>query len=371
MSDSTTLVFPAVGESAFRYLRRAVAHGERVIGAASVAVSDFDSAWGRLQHLPSIHEPNFEGEFVSLLEQHGIKRVYCPVSSVHDHVRRLIQTRSCSVELVGMSPIREQMSEHYNLMRRARAAHGFASVCSGMDSVVAPIEVAGVLRQAGLIYGESNDDKLAAVIGVFASAPQGDVVEVGSLMGRSAFVLRYLSWRYAIGAVLTVDPWSAGEAVQHQSPKGFQSLVDEWDFEVLAEGFFVNMIPLCSDNHAHLRMTSERGHDVYTRERAATALNGKQVGFLGGISVLHIDGNHDFDAVRLDCELWLPHLQPHGWLVLDDYIWAHGDGPYRVGNSILEKLAQQIDCSFVAGKALFVRFNSKLTPAMITAALAG
>lgn len=371
MSDSTTLVFPAVGESAFRYLRRAVAHGERVMGAASVAVGDFDAAWGTLKHLPSIHEPNFEREFVSLLEQHAINRVYCPVSSVHDHVRRLIQARRWGVELVGMSPIREQMSEHYSLMRRAQSAHAFASVCGETSTVLAPIEVAGVLRQAGLIYGESNDDKLAALIGVFTSAPSGDVVEVGSLMGRSAFVLRYLSWRYGIGAVLTVDPWSAGEAVQHQSPKDFQALVDEWDFEVLAEGFFVNMVPLCSDNHAHLRMTSARGHEIYTRERAATALNGKRVQFSGAISVLHIDGNHDFDAVRLDCELWLPHMQPHGWLVLDDYIWAHGDGPYRVGNSLLEKLAQQIDCSFTAGKALFVRFNSRLSAAMITAALAG
>ena len=45
------------------------------------------------------------------------------------------------------------------------------------------------------------------------------------------------------------------------------------------------------------------------------------------IAVIHIDGNHDHDCCRRDCELWLTRLAPQVWLILDDYLWAHGDGP--------------------------------------------
>jgi len=74
--------------------------------------------------------------------------------------------------------------------------------------------------------------------GYFLPAHQrGTSLKIGSLMGRSAFVLLYLAWRYRIGPVLTIDPWKSDNAIQRESPTEFQALVDEWDFEVLSEGF--------------------------------------------------------------------------------------------------------------------------------------
>jgi hypothetical protein len=42
--------------------------------------------------------------------------------------------------------------------------------------------------------------------------------------------------------------------------------------------------------------------------------------------------------------------------VLDDYLWAHGNGPQRMGDLLLEARRESIDCAFVCGKALFIRF---------------
>jgi hypothetical protein len=81
-----------------------------------------------------------------------------------------------------------------------------------------------------------------------------------------------------------------------------------------------------------------------------------QVDYQGKIAVIHIDGNHDYAKVKLDCELWLPLMAPDGWLILDDYLWVHGDGPHRVGDAILERRTQDIERAFVCGKALFVKF---------------
>ena len=69
------------------------------------------------------------------------------------------------------------------------------------------------------------------------------------------------------------------------------------------------------------------------------------------------DANHDYVSVDEDCRLWLTHLMPDGWLILDDYVWLHGDGPRRVGDALLDQRAGQISCAFVSGQALFVQLR--------------
>ena len=108
-------------------------------------------------------------------------------------------------------------------------------------------------------------------------------------------------------------------------------------------------------------MESEKGFYKYKQDLSATTQVFGTVTYKGQIAVLHIDGNHDYEKVALDCELWLTLLHMDGWLILDDYLWAHGDGPYRVGNAILKDKAASIAQSFVCGKALFVKFQRSTT----------
>jgi hypothetical protein len=35
--------------------------------------------------------------------------------------------------------------------------------------------------------------------------------------------------------------------------------------------------------------------------------------------------------VKADCDAWVPSIKRQGWLILDDYVCSHGDGPRRVG----------------------------------------
>lgn len=352
-----TLVFPAVNQAAIAYLSSARHRGEQVICAASVASDEIAAEWGGLHRLPSIYDDDFERSFLSLVDGKLISRLYCPVASVHDFMRRFLATRLLDIELVGQSPIRQQVEQHRQLMNRARRLFPLVELCADGAPSLSLVELAGVLRQAWLIYGESNDDKLAAMIGIFADASAGDVVEIGSLMGRSAFVLLYLAWRYRIGPVLTIDPWKSGTAIQRKSPSEFQTLVDEWDFEVLSEGFFVNMVPFRSDDLAHMRLTSEAAYAAYVSGERVLSSAGRAVEYSGRIAVIHIDGNHDYDCVKMDCMLWLERMLPVSWLILDDYIWAHGDGPYRVGNELLNEQQDRIERAFVCGKALFVKLR--------------
>lgn len=357
MTPGATLVFPAVTPAALDYVRAARLRGEPVVCAASVPCPEAEAEAGACLHLPSIHEAEFAANFLALVRERSIARLLCPVASVHGHLRRLIAERGLALELLGESPIRQQVAAHRALMARADGLAPLLAACADGAALPDRVELAGVLRQASLIYGESNDEKLAALVAVAASAPRGDVVEIGSLMGRSAFVLLWLARRHGLGPLLTIDPWTAHNAVQHDSPAGFQRLVDEWDFEALAEGFFVNQAPFGGGDHAHLRLPAAAAFDHYAAGRPIADRSGAPVAFGGRIALLHIDGNHDYDSVSRDLALWVPRLAAGAWLVLDDYVWAHGDGPRRAGDELLAAAAGRIDRAFACGKALFVRFE--------------
>ena len=355
-ADAATLIFPAVNDAALAYLNAARNRGERVVCAASVANEDMAAAAGTLYRLPSIHDADFVAQFFALADAHAIARVLCPVSTVHAFMVRLLAQHP-GLQLIGESPVQQQIAVHRALMARAQRLMPLVDLCSDEVGLLSLREVAGVLRQASLIYGESNDDKLAAMMGIFADAPAGDVVEIGSLMGRSAFVLLYLAWRYRIGPVLTIDPWAAAECAQHDSPEALQHVTDEWDYEVLSEGFMINLVPCRADDHAHLRLPSGQAFGAYDRREPILSPLGGRIAYSGRIAVIHIDGNHDHAAVQQDCDLWLRHLAPGGWLILDDYVWAHGDGPRRVGDALLHDRAGRVERAFCCGKALFVKLR--------------
>ena len=190
---------------------------------------------------------------------------------------------------------------------------------------------------------------------IFAGLPVGDVVEVGGFWGRSAYLLTWLAARFEIGPVLVVDPRSAEEALQSSAAALVQRDTHAQDWELIHQGFLLNLLPLARGRLGYLRMTSAEAHTRY--DEAPFCLESPPFGNLeysGEIALLHIDGNHDAAAVALDISLWVQHIRPGGWLVLDDYVWPHGDGPARAGDALLSQLGEEAACSFVAGKALFI-----------------
>ena len=352
----TTLIFPAVNQAALDYVEAAKERGEGVVCASSDRPSIFDYVCA---FLPAIHDKNFIHDFTALRVKHSITHVLCPVASVYAFMRKLIDDTgyrdqfpfALDLHLIGKSPIQQELDRHKALMKRATALAPTAKL--------PVIEVAGILRQASSIYGESNDEKLAAMMGIFADAPKGDVVEIGCLAGRTAFVLGYMARRDKIGTLLTVDPWSAAEGAQKDSPDVLTEMTGEWDWDALAEIFEVNMIGV---QHIHLRLPSKYADvAIVARDavynRCATEITSLDIKFTSKIAIIHIDGNHDYASVKQDCDLWLTRMVPGGWLILDDYVWAHGDGPRRAGDELLLERANDINNVFECGKALFVQFK--------------
>ncbi len=335
---------------------------------ASSVPQQLDGATGdRLHRLPSIHEADFEHRFLELVARFRVTRIHSPVASVFAQVKRVIEARGLRIALVGGSPQLEAIASHKALAARARRLLAHARAVSDAVEPRHLGRLHALLFLTRQIYGETNQDKLSAMFAAMASTVPGDVVEIGALAGRSAVALGYLANLFRVGPVLAIDPWSSGSMLQRDSPELIQGLTDLWSLDDVFALFLSNLALVPAGTANYLRATSI---DAEPRYRPGLTVETPEFGrtsYAGEISLLHIDGNHDLAAVLADCRLWVPRIAAGGWLILDDYVWAHGAGPHLVGDALVERYqATAIAQSFVCGKALFIRWSGR-PPAEIAA----
>jgi Methyltransferase domain len=359
-APDATLIFPCCVPAGDRYAEDARQRNERVVAASSLRHDPTAEHFDTWFYLPSVHDMDFAWRLDQAVTEHRIARIYCPVAVAYVVLRQMAVSGRLKVPLIGEMPVDKMLRDHRALMASALCHHAFIQDVSEARSSLTPLEVAAVLRQSLGIYGESNESKIAATMAIFADVPQGDVVEIGALAGRSASVLALMARRHRTGAVLVVDSWSASELIQQDSPPAIRDdLTHSWgDVRVPFESFIVSLLPIASRNEFnYLSMPSKQAHSIWADQLQAESEYFGRVRYRGAISVLHIDANHDYSHVREDCSLWLPHLLPGGWLILDDYFWLHGSGPRKVGDELLASRAQDVQRAFVCGKALFLKLS--------------
>ena len=157
-----------------------------------------------------------------------------------------------------------------------------------------------VQRVATTIEGWlSNAQGCALFRAAAATTGKGRIVEIGSWKGRSTAWLA-AGARLSGARVVAVDPHTGSR--------------EDPDAATLAEF------------HANLARAGVAGHVeplVMTSAEAARA-------FDAPIELLFIDGDHTYDAVRLDADLWLPKLVEGGTVMFHDVGTAGYSGPRRV-----------------------------------------
>jgi hypothetical protein len=169
--------------------------------------------------------------------------------------------------------------------------------------------------------------------------------------------LGYLASRYKLGSLICVDPWNTTELTDQGAGAAIinaELANTDIDSEKIFR-VFLNAVALL-ENVGYIRKISETATGDYEAAIRNGELHSPELGSIpigGQLSLLHIDANHRYDHVRRDVEIWSPYLAKGGWLLLDDYVWAFGDGPHRVGDALLS--SPLYDSAFVSGDTLFLR----------------
>jgi hypothetical protein len=352
-----TLVFPSSMTESIDYSRHAKGRGECVLAASSMHLDETARYYDEWVYLPVIYDETFDERFVATVHDRGVTHFYTPHTLVYARVKKLVDQHDLDLSIVSGSPLDVLESHYRELLDRCREIQVFIEAIDSQCKLPA-LTLASIFYHSSQIYGQTNESKIAAMIAAFHSAPKGDVIEIGSAWGRSAFVLAFLANHYSIGNVLCIDPWSGSIASQKESPKEVDAGTNALDWEMMFRMFRIHLLGHDYGNINYLRTTSEAGQKIYSRSAAVKSEEFGESRYSRKIAVIHIDGNHDFEYAIQDYRLWRPYVIPGGWIILDDYVWAHGDGPRRVGDMMLEEEAAQIDRCFTTGSALFVRFRS-------------
>jgi hypothetical protein len=351
------LVFPSALEEAAQFADEARSRGARIMGASSLDTDPnaarFD-AWARL---PFIGDDRFFDALARLVAQHGIEAVYTPHAPTFHLLEQQLPIRLPTLRLIGDGPFKRQMRKVESSLEEARKSQALIDEFAGGSAGFPAIILAGLLAQVDRLYGECSRQKILALCAIASTAPRGDIVEIGCLYGKSSYVLNRLGAHFGIGTTLAVDAWNLELSVQHDASVNIQTASGGWDWEVVYQGFLVNLVGCSAPPFNYLRATSTAAHRLYQHSRTVSSPEFGTTPLAGQIAVLHIDGNHDESAVEEDFRLWSPHLVDGGWIVFDDYHWPHGAGPRLVADRALLHYGRRVARHFIGGGAMFMKIS--------------
>jgi cephalosporin hydroxylase len=353
MSD-TVLIFPGGLPESQRIRDEARSSGHRVLGASALSYDPAASSYDAWEHLPYVHHVQFAERLTQVLLEHQISTIYSPHEVTSSVLAELLPKIAPNVRLVAPNPLLRTEEVYRKVLAKAQLATDSQWFgLTGGARRPAPLVRAGFIRLIDTIPGMTDLDKIDALFEVMRHAVEGDIVEIGSWWGRSAALFTLLSQYYSIGSVLCIDPWKSDRL--DQGVKVLDDASARMDTEHAFNIFQMNLAPLSKGDLNYCRATSEAAAVEYGADfRVANEIFG-ETRYTGSISILHIDGNHSLKQVSTDARLWCPLVKPGGWIIFDDYVWAFGDGPMRVGDAYLEQNGHQIDLSFVMGTALFIK----------------
>ncbi|MDO8786809.1 MAG: class I SAM-dependent methyltransferase [Sulfuritalea sp.] len=359
-SAKPILIFPGGMPRSLEYLQKCLRDGQAVIGASSLEYDVSREKYPSWLYLPYVTQPEFINALKQVILKFDIGGVYSPNPVAWNYLNRVLKEIAPGVPLVNNSPIDAELSGY----RAARSrAHTLLErpLPLASDLVTKPSisegELAALFRHADVIPGMCDHEKICALCEIARRSASGDVVEIGSWWGKSAFILARLARCYEIGNLLCVDPWSNEHLVQNDEKGLVDSGSAQMDAGEALMVFEMNLLPYSGDHVNYLRMPSTDGAKHYRGHTSATTTAFGITNYRGHIAILHIDGNHSYAAAKADVLAWSGFVVNGGWIIVDDYVWPYGDGPQRAGDEFLAENANRIDVAFVMGSALFIQLS--------------
>jgi len=359
LASHSVLVFPAGMPDALIWARHAIKNGVRVIGASSLAHDPARSNYSEWTFLPWLGDKNFSKELSRCVTEQRVDTIFTPHPVVWSVLRELLPQVSPEIGLEPVEPWADELADYrsYRDIAARFDSQPLALAAAGDPRPpLSPPKLAALVRLFQSTPGQCDETKLEALVAIFRHMPPGDIVEIGTLWGRSAIALAFLTKHYGIGNLLCVDPWRREDL--HQGLPQVDAVFENTPMEEIFEAFRINLAPFAGHLN-YLRALSKDAAELYAAERCVMTEEFGRTKYAGEISLLHIDGNHALEAVRADVRGWTRFVRPGGWVVFDDYRWPFGNGPRTGADEFLCERRKYVTTAFVAGGALFARRYSE------------
>lgn len=351
---NTALVFPGTSIEGLVFSDLYRNNGWHVIGAASVDCDGFKFFYDSWIDLPFVYETHFLEELCSLIKTRNIRKIFTAHEVMKHFLLSTVSIRFPDTELEFFESTSGSESFRQLCLQNFFSYKGLAKELGVLDRLTEK-EYFALAHRAFQMRGESGLKKLTFMMAAAGICPQGDVVELGVLSGRSAFVLGWLARRYRVGSVLCIDPWSPKDGAQEDSPKVLQNAFHRVNFDRFFDEFLLNLVPSFHSAFNYLRKTSSMVRPHFCENLKVSSKEFGVTSYCGKISLLHIDGNHDYSVVSDDITQWWSLVLPGGWIVIDDYEWPFGNGPKRAADELIAKNPNVFSAVSVCDGALFLR----------------
>ena len=150
--------------------------------------------------------------------------------------------------------------------------------------------------------------------------PHGDFCEIGIFGGINMFALYDTCKKHNMG-VIGIDP--------HDSSVCFNGV----PASEIEDNLTSTRYPLWKKFRENIEKTITE-HKLDIRYINDTSWNCHPLIKDESLSVLHIDGDHSYDGITKDFELFYPKMKNNGVILVDDYTW---DGVHRGTNDFVKK----------------------------------
>ena len=219
MARRPILIFPAGMPRSVTYLNNCKEEGREVIGSSSLAYDPARQLYPAWARLPYVTDPNFDEAFQRLVAQFDIGEVYTPNLVVWSYFEQHLGRLAASVVLANTSPVEEVLGGYRAAIKKAKSFTETPlplSIEPATHPMPSIIELASLCRYADLIPGMCDDEKFHVLLEIARHSVKGDIVEIGSWWGKSAFILAWLAQHFQTGNLLCIDPWSNAHLVQNE-----------------------------------------------------------------------------------------------------------------------------------------------------------
>jgi cephalosporin hydroxylase len=357
-TEKTVLIFPGGMPRSLEYLQDCLRDKRPVIGASSLPNDISKEQYPVWTYLPLVTQPEFNEALKHAIVEFNIGGIYSPNPVVWEYLNQNLGEITPGITLINDAPVNSELSGYRNATAHARDTLE-KPLCLASPAVAQPplseLELASLFRHADLIPGMCGHEKIAALCEIARYSPQGDIVEIGSWWGKSAFVLARLARCFHIGSLLCVDPWTNELLVSKDADAMVSKAFAAVDADEALKVFEMNLLPYSAGHVNYLRMPSTAGALQYKEGRSISTDAFGTTDYRGKIAILHIDGNHSYPDVTADIAAWSGFVRDGGWIILDDYNWAYGNGPQRAADEFLDESRHKIETAFFMGGALFIQ----------------